>query len=139
MIEWSAENEPTIASGSVFAMRRVANPMAAAESFGEGSATMRLRHSSGSCSATWSRWLSPVTTQTLSSPTSGATRSHVDWRRLRPVPSTSWRNFGDALRESGQSRVPDPPAGMMAWKCVFTPSVSQSPGTASAKFSAVSG
>src|SRR5699024_5341985 len=34
--------------------------------------------------------------------------------RVRPLPVRSWRNFGDLARETGQRRVPAPPAGTTA-------------------------
>ena len=37
-------------------------------------------------------------------------------RRERPSPARSWRNFGDEDRDSGQRRVPAPPAGTTAQK-----------------------
>ena len=38
------------------------------------------------------------------------------WSSDRPLPVRSCRNFGDADRDSGQSRVPAPPAGITAQK-----------------------
>ena len=110
---WSAANDPTTASGSSCSTRATARPMAAIESRGEGSAMTRSGGRSGSWERTASACAAPVTTSTRPS-ASGLTRRTVACSRLDPVPVRSWRNFGDAARLSGQSRVPAPPAGMTA-------------------------
>ena len=66
-----------------------------------------------SCRRTASAWTAPVTTSTRSS-TSGRTRATVSCSSERPLPARSSRNFGCAARDSGQSRVPAPPAGTTA-------------------------
>ena len=52
----------------------------------------------------------------MRSPHRGASRSQVDCSSERPVPVRSWRNLGAEARDSGQSRVPAPPAGITAQK-----------------------
>ena len=120
VITWSAAKDPITASGSRRSSIAAARPIAAIES----RATARRRSTStsspGSCSATASRCAPPVTTSTRS-PTRGPSRSRVPWIRVRPEPVRSRRNFGAAARDSGQSRVPAPPAGTTAQKWSIGP------------------
>lgn len=115
-ITWSAAKEPSTASGSSRSSSAAAYPIAAMESRGEGSATTRPGGRWPSWASTCSRCLAPVTTSTRS-PAVAATRATVSWSSDRPVPVRSWRNFGEADRDSGHSRVPEPPAGTTAQKC----------------------
>ena len=112
---WSAAKEPRTAPGWRRSSTAAARPIAAIESRGEGSASRFACLRSGSCVRTASWCSTPVTTMTWS-PHSGTSRSHVDCSSERPVPVRSCRNFGAEARDTGQSRVPAPPAGITAQK-----------------------
>ncbi len=114
-ITWSAANEPMTASGSSRSSSAAAYPIAAMESRGDGSATTRAAATWDSCATTCSRCAAPVTTSTRS-PAVAPSRATVSWSRERPAPVRSCRNLGDDDRESGQRRVPEPPAGTTAQK-----------------------
>ena len=117
---WSAANDPMTASGSRRATTAAARPIAGILSRGLGSASRFAAPRAGSCAATASACAVPVTTTTRL-PASGARRSHVPCSRVRPDPVRSCRNLGAARRDSGQSRVPAPPAGMTAQKPSMSP------------------
>ena len=87
-----------------WAMTAAARPMAAMESRGEGSARRLSRGMLGSWSATAAMWATPVTTVVVA--VTGASRSTVSCRRLRPAPVRSRRNLGRPRRLRGHSRVP---------------------------------
>ena len=65
---------------------------------------------------TWrqvSAWVAVVTTRTESA--SGSTRSTVALSRVTPEASSGIRCLGTPARDSGQSRVPLPPASTRMW------------------------
>ena len=88
--------------------------MATEDSRGLLSSTMLWSSSSGTAVSTAARWARPVTTMIRSAPAMGARRSQVSRRSEPPEPARSWRNFGAFALDSGQSREPMPPAGMIA-------------------------
>ena len=111
---WSAAKEPTTAPGPWrWAITAAARPIAAMESRGEGSARIDSAGTTGSWAATASTWAVPVTIVVVAA--TGSRRATVPCRRVRPAPVRSRRNFGRSRRLSGQSLVPAPPAGMIAW------------------------
>ena len=98
-----------MASGSRSAMIAAARPMAPMVPRAEGST---ITDAWGTWAATARAWAAPVTTEICG--VSSSSLSTVCWRRLRPAPVRSARNFGAFLRESGHSRLPAPPAGTIA-------------------------
>ncbi len=111
---WSAAKDPTTTSGSRRCRIAAARPIAAVLSFGSLSSTTLWSATPGSCASTAARCARPVTTMIRWSPARGARRSQVCRSSEVPEPVRSCRNFGASARDSGHSRDPMPPAGMIA-------------------------
>src|SRR5579884_492108 len=115
----SAWTEQITAPGSVAAIHRTASPSAGPVPRAVGSA---ITQSGGSPAATptsrhASAWAATVTTCTV--PPSGSTRSSVARSSGTPPGPSGKRCLGTAARETGQSRVPLPPARTRTWRATL--------------------
>jgi hypothetical protein len=107
---WSEARATQTASGSRFSAMTVPTAMAAAESRRSGSSTISpLMPSASICSAAMKR--KSLLVMTIGGPKAGSTsRCSVAWKVERPSSSSGMNCFGMVSRDSGQRRVPEPPA-----------------------------
>ena len=99
-----------IASGSRRAITAAASAIAAQESRGEGSTSTFSSGIEVSWRETAAACATPVTTRIRSDGESRSRRATVACNSDASVPVSGCRNFGWPARESGQRRVPVPPA-----------------------------
>ena len=117
---WSALTTASSASGSTSATSAAVSPTALAVSRATGSRISRSARSSGSAARTMSPYRAAVHTQIRSAGSTARSRSNASTSRLCAPPSspamTSSSCLGRSARDSGHSRVPEPPAMITAWR-----------------------
>src|SRR4051794_13724893 len=117
---WSALTTASSASGSTSATSVAVSPTALAVSRATGSRISRSAPSSGRAARTISPYRAAVQTQIRSAGRTARSRSKASASRLCAPPSarvrTSSSCLGRPARDSGHSRVPEPPAMITAWR-----------------------